>query len=125
MSAQLSEILGIYYVSFQRMLNSSLIQCWIDGSEDYEYIPKETLIEYSLKETEGPSVVDSLQTAFDTTGFYLWDVEAGRVKRLSPTGVSPSHIPDKIFGAYNSGNPNDFKQYGNLELGKDIIRIHL
>lgn len=95
MSVEITNDLGFYFIIFQRTLYPNYLQCWIDGDSDYNFYTSEELIDFA-KRSSYPAVTSSLYYAFDETGMFMWDVEAGVVRRLHASTEPSSLLQDLL-----------------------------
>jgi hypothetical protein len=98
MKQKLTEILGYYFVIFQRNLAGNMVKCYIDGDEDYVLMDKEYFLELSQKAGYNP-LGSKLLGCLDTTSIYVWDVEENTVSKLHTQSGNTSGLNKMISSA--------------------------
>ena len=84
MEINLASVLGFYFLVFQNYPNS-YAKCWIDGSDEWSFIPKDELRDYTQKAYPDPLLLGKLEDCFNDYDLHLWDVEAGTISKLTPS----------------------------------------
>ena len=79
-----SETLGFYFVVFQTQFNN-YVKCWIDGEEDYTLYTEEELLDFASKVDTPYPVSRKISDALIESSFFLWDVDANEVTRITPS----------------------------------------
>ena len=78
-----SKVLGFYYMVFQTQFNG-YVKCWIDGEEDYNLYTEQELLNLAAKLNNSYPIRRKISDALIESSFFLWDVDADEVTRISP-----------------------------------------
>lgn len=111
METNLASILGFYFLVFQNYPNI-YAKCWIDGSDEWSFIPKDELRDYTQKAFPDPLLLRKMNECFNDYDLHLWDVEEGTIIKLSPTFKS-EELKEKLKEVIQpKGLNGDSKQVG-------------
>lgn len=100
-----SELLGYFYIMFQTTL-SGYVKCWVDGSENYNYITVEKFKEFFDTSKSPVQLKFYALQCLDTTSIYFWNVDEETIKRVTLQS-EPSDIRERI----SQLNPFSKKSY--------------
>lgn len=89
MSKSNANLLGYYFIIFQSNLNG-YVKCWLDGSESYTYYVDDDFIGLFEKINSDKSLIYKALDCLNTTGIYLWDIDKGKINRLTNKYEAPS-----------------------------------
>ena len=93
----LTDVLGFYFMVFQRTLSGKFVKCFIDGDPDYTYLEVDSLLDMTRKKGYNP-LTNQLRDCLDTTSMYVWDVSNNTIQRLSASSDPDESIMDLIKG---------------------------
>lgn len=108
MSTKLASILGFYFLVFQNYPNI-YAKCWIDGSEEWSFITKDELKDYTQKDHADPLLLKSMEDCFNDYDLHLWDVEEGTITRLSPS-FKREGLKEKLKEITSSNKSKDLNE---------------
>ena len=84
MSTKTANLLGFYYLIFQGYPNA-YAKCWVDGNEDWTFIPKTDLLDYTQKEYKNPLLWSKMNSCLEDMNIYVWDVTEEKISKIKPT----------------------------------------
>ena len=118
MNTEITEDVGFYFAIFQRDMSGNLVKCWLDGSEDWMYFTNEEFIQKAHQANYDVSA--ALSDALQTFSLYIWDVDNGKVERLSAQGHAHGNLQDHLHPMQDFvERSNPFAD--NLQITKDSI----
>lgn len=85
---------GIFFILFQSQLNG-YVKCWIDGSEDPEYMLEEEFKDL-VRKAYNDDFIYKILDCISTTSIFLWDVMKKTIYRPTPI-IDHSTIAKKAF----------------------------
>lgn len=80
---KLEDLIGFYYLVMIMNPINGYVKCWLDGNEDWRYIPLDDLIRMSQLAGDNRDLQNKLLAALQETSYWLWDVHNGTIKKLT------------------------------------------
>lgn len=113
MSQKLTELLGFYFMVFQRTPSERFVKCWIDGDDNWVYYDVETIIDFTRKDGY-TTVTNKILDCLNTTGIYFWDVSKDTVHRLKTMHTEYDDIQDIIKQKASTLTPRS--SFGKIDI---------
>lgn len=104
MDKRLSEVLGFFFMVYQKDPRKTYVTCWLDGDDEPEYYTEKDIIGFATKLENDYKTVSRLKDTFTETSFFMWDVDNKKIKRLS-AGYEPREISPIIFEQMKDKKP--------------------